>query len=44
MKVINVFLSIILVIGVLLFAYFYFEKYMPLDKKLSDFNPKDGPL
>jgi len=41
MKVINVFLSIILVIGVLLFAYFYFEKYMPLDKKLSDFKQEN---
>ena len=34
MKVINVLLSIILVIGVILFAYFYFEKYMPLDLSL----------
>ena len=41
MKVINVFLSIILVIGVLLFAYFYFEKYMPLDKKISDFKQEN---
>ncbi|RKZ22330.1 hypothetical protein DRQ23_05340 [bacterium] len=41
MKVINVFLSIILVIGVILFAYFYFEKYMPLDKKISDFKQEN---
>jgi len=41
MKVINVLLSIILVIGVILFAYFYFEKYMPLDKKLSDFKQEN---
>ncbi|HDI83031.1 MAG TPA: hypothetical protein ENF18_04485 [candidate division WOR-3 bacterium] len=41
MKVINVLLSIILVIGVILFAYFYFEKYMPLDKKISDFKQEN---
>ena len=41
MKAINVILSVILVAGVLLFAFFYFEKYMPMDKRLYEFKQEN---
>ena len=41
MKIINSLLVIILVVIIIFFAYFYFEKYMPLDKKISDFKQEN---